>query len=38
LQTARLDQAQSKETQALAANLEALQRLGKPNATASPQA
>ena len=37
LQTARLDQAQSKETQALAANLEALQRLGKPNATASPQ-
>jgi hypothetical protein len=38
LQTARLDQAQSKETQALAANLEALQALGKPQPAESAQA
>ncbi|WP_198808652.1 hypothetical protein [Leptolyngbya sp. BL0902] len=36
LQTAQLDQAQTEETQALAAHLEALQALGKPAAT-SPQ-
>jgi hypothetical protein len=36
LQAAQLDQAQTEETQALAANLEALQALGKP-AAANPQ-
>jgi hypothetical protein len=37
LQTAQLDQAQSAETKALAANLEALQALGKHQPAESPQ-
>jgi hypothetical protein len=37
LQAAQLDQAQTEETHALAANLEALQALGKPQPAESPQ-